>query len=204
MRIRVLVVDDHAVVRRGLAALLATDPDLVVVGEAASGEEAVRLAAAVNPHVVLLDLLMPGMNGVAAAPRIKMAAPGAAILMLTSYTDADLIEPALAAGALGYLLKTASTDEVLSAIRRVADGRRVLDPAAEDALAQYAGVDLTLREREVLNLVADGLSNAEIAERLTITVRTVKAHISNLLQKLALADRTQLAIYALRQHTRSS
>ncbi len=202
--IRVLVVDDHQVVRRGLAALLATDRGIAVVGEAGSGEEAVRVAAAAHPDVVLLDLMMPGMNGVEATPRIKTAAPGAAILMLTSYTDADLIAPALAAGALGYLLKTASTDEVLAAIRQVAAGRRVMDPAAETALSQYAGVDLTLREREVLNLVADGLSNAEIAERLTITVRTVKAHISSLLQKLALADRTQLAIYALRQHARSS
>jgi DNA-binding NarL/FixJ family response regulator len=202
MAITVLVVDDHAVVRRGLMALLATAPDISVVGEAGSGEEAIRAAGQTKPHVVLLDLMMPGMNGVEAAPKIRTAAPGAHVLVLTSYTDGDLIEPALKAGATGYLLKTASTDEVLAAIRAVASGRQVMDPAAATALSQYVGIDLSPREREVLALVADGLSNAEIAERLTITVRTVKAHISSLLQKLELADRTQLAIYALRQHAR--
>jgi NarL family two-component system response regulator LiaR len=204
MAISVLVVDDHTVVRRGLAALLATAPDLTVVGEASSGEEAVRLAGELQPAVVLLDLMMPGMNGVEATPRLRTQAPHCRVLLLTSYTEGDWIQPALAQGASGYLLKTASTEEVLVAIRAVARGERVIDPQAATALTQYSGIDMSPREREVLNLVADGLSNAEIAARLTITVRTVKAHISSLLQKLDLTDRTQLAIYALRQHAQRS
>ena len=203
MAVSVLVVDDHAVVRQGLAALIATQADLVVVGEAGTGPEAVRAAARLQPDVVLLDMMLPDQNGVGVTPQLKVAAPRCRVLLLTSYTEGDLVEPALAAGADGYLLKAASADGVLDAIRTVARGQQVLDPGAVQALRQLSGSDLSPREREVLNLVAEGLSNAEIAQRLTITVRTVKAHISSLLQKLSLADRTQLAIYALRQQIRS-
>ncbi len=201
MSIRIVLVDDHAVVRRGLAALIATHPRLEVVGEAASGEEAVPLCHRVQPDVVLLDMIMPKMNGVAAASAIKAAAPTSRVLLLTSYTEGDLVQPALAAGADGYLLKTASAEGVLQAILAVAEGQQVLDAVAVEALRQPKVSDLSLREQEVLHLVAQGLSNAEIADRLAITVRTVKAHVSSLLQKLDLQDRTQLAIYALRRHT---
>ncbi len=199
MSIRIILVDDHAVVRQGLAALIATDARLQVVGEAGSGEEAVPLCHRLQPDVVLLDMIMPKMNGVAAAAAIKSAAPHARVLLLTSYTEGDLVQPALAAGADGYLLKTASAEGVLQAVLAVAQGQQVLDQVAVEALRQPKVSDLSLREQEVLHLVAQGLSNAEIADRLAITVRTVKAHVSNLLQKLDLQDRTQLAIYVLRR-----
>ncbi len=201
MSVRIVLVDDHAVVRQGLAALIATDPRLQVVGEAASGEEAVPICHRLQPDVVLLDMIMPKMNGVAAAAAIKAAAPHTRVLLLTSYTEGDLVQPALAAGADGYLLKTASAEGVLQAVLAVAQGQQVLDAVAVEALRQPKVSDLSLREQEVLHLVAQGLSNAEIADRLTITVRTVKAHVSSLLQKLDLQDRTQLAIYALRRQS---
>jgi len=198
MKIRVLIVDDHAVVRQGLAALIATQPRLEVCGEAGSGEEAVPLCHRLQPDVVLLDMIMPKMNGVAATSALKAAAPGCRVLLLTSYTEGDLVQPALAAGADGYLLKTASADGVVQAILAVAEGQQVLDAVAVEALRSPA-TQLSVREQEVLHLIAQGLSNAEIADRLSITVRTVKAHVSSLLQKLGLEDRTQLAIHALRR-----
>lgn len=198
-RIRVLIVDDHAVVREGLRALISTQPDLVVIGEAGSGDEAVQVARQARPDVVLLDLILPGANGVEVTPRLKTAVPDSRVLLLTSYGEGDLVEPALAAGADGYLLKTASAEAVLDAVRTVAHGQQVLDPGAIRAMQELKAGDLTPREQEVLHLVAEGLTNAEIADRLHITVRTVKAHVSSLLDKLQLADRTQLAIYALKR-----
>lgn len=203
MSVRIVLVDDHAVVRQGLAALIATHPRLEVVGEAGSGEAAVPLCHSLQPDVVLLDMIMPKMNGVAATSAIKAAAPKSRVLLLTSYAEGDLVQPALAAGADGYLLKTASAEGVLQAILSVAEGQQVLDAVAVDALRQPKVSALSLREQEVLHLVAQGLSNAEIADRLAITVRTVKAHVSSLLQKLDLSDRTQLAIYALRRQSES-
>lgn len=197
--IRVLIVDDHAVVRDGLSLLLQSASDIEVVGTAASAEDGITMARSLQPALILLDLIMPGMNGIEAIPPLKTAVPGVRVLMLTSYVDGDLVAPALQAGADGYLLKTAAGDEVLDAVRAIAAGRRVIDPAADRAARESDLQDLSIREREVLHLVAEGYSNAEIAERLSITVRTVKAHISSLLQKLHLSDRTQLAIHALKR-----
>lgn len=201
--IRVLIVDDHAVVRDGLSLLLGSAADIEVVATAASAEEGIERARALAPSLVLLDLIMPGMSGIEAIPPIKTALPDVRVLMLTSYVDGDLVAPALQAGADGYLLKTAAGDEVLDAVRAVAAGRRVIDPEADRASRESDLQDLSVREREVLHLVAEGYSNAEIAERLSITVRTVKAHISSLLQKLHLSDRTQLAIHALKRSRRA-
>jgi NarL family two-component system response regulator LiaR len=201
--IRVLIVDDHAVVRDGLPLLLGSAADIEVVATAASAEEGIERARALAPSLVLLDLIMPGMSGIEAIPPIKTALPDVRVLMLTSYVDGDLVAPALQAGADGYLLKTAAGDEVLDAVRAVAAGRRVIDPEADRASRESDLQDLSVREREVLHLVAEGYSNAEIAERLSITVRTVKAHISSLLQKLHLSDRTQLAIHALKRSRRA-
>jgi DNA-binding NarL/FixJ family response regulator len=201
--IRVLIVDDHAVVRDGLSLLLGSAADIEVVATAASAEEGIERARGLAPSLVLLDLIMPGMSGIEAIPPIKTALPDVRVLMLTSYVDGDLVAPALQAGADGYLLKTAAGDEVLDAVRAVAAGRRVIDPEADRASREADLQDLSVREREVLHLVAEGYSNAEIAERLSITVRTVKAHISSLLQKLHLSDRTQLAIHALKRSRRA-
>ncbi|MGC8486789.1 MAG: response regulator [Clostridia bacterium] len=201
--IRVLIIDDHAVVREGLSLLLGSAADIEVVATAASAAEGIERARALAPSLVLLDLIMPGMSGIEAIPPIKTALPDVRVLMLTSYVDGDLVAPALQAGADGYLLKTAAGDEVLDAVRAVAAGRRVIDPEADRASRESDLQDLSVREREVLHLVAEGYSNAEIAERLSITVRTVKAHISSLLQKLHLSDRTQLAIHALKRAHRA-
>jgi DNA-binding NarL/FixJ family response regulator len=197
--IRVLIIDDHAVVRDGLSLLLQSASGIEVVGTGASAEDGINLARTLRPALILLDLIMPGMNGIEAIPPLKMAVPGVRVLMLTSYVDGDLVAPALQAGADGYLLKTAAGDEVLDAVRAVAAGRRIIDPEADRAARESDLQDLSVREREVLHLVAEGYSNAEIAQRLSITVRTVKAHISSLLQKLHLSDRTQLAIHALKR-----
>ncbi len=200
--IRVLIVDDHAVVRDGLSLLLQGAPGIDVVGTASSGEEGIARARALAPTLILLDLIMPGMSGLEALPPLKTALPDVRVLMLTSYVDGDLVGPAVQAGADGYLLKTASGDEVLDAVRAVASGRRVIDPEADRASRESDLEDLSMREREVLHLVAEGYTNAEMAERLSITVRTVKAHVSSLLQKLHLSDRTGLAIYALKRSRR--
>ncbi len=207
--ITVLIVDDHAVVRHGIRALLEAEDGFAVVGEVGSGGEAVLLAADLAPDVVLMDLVMPEMDGVAATRLVKAGSPRSQVIVLTSYHDDEHIFPAIRAGALSYLLKGMSLDELTEAVRKAARGEAVLHPHVAARLVQElhgaspeAGLlyaSLSEREREVLRLIAEGLGNAEIAERLIIGERTVKSHVTNILGKLHVADRTQAAIYAWRQ-----
>jgi DNA-binding NarL/FixJ family response regulator len=202
--IRVLIVDDHAVVRRGLAQLLGTTGDLHPTGEASNGEDAIGLAAELKPDVVLMDLSMPGMDGVQATTRILATDPHAHVLVLTSFSDQQRILDALHAGAEGYLLKHAEPETILSAIREVVAGGSPLDPKAARVLltsrrAPQTGLSLTDREREVLWLVGEGLPNKSIARRLGISERTVKAHLTSIYQQLGVTDRTQAALWAHRQ-----
>ncbi|HEX9412410.1 MAG TPA: response regulator transcription factor [Ktedonobacterales bacterium] len=206
--ISVLIVDDHAVVRHGIRALLEAEGDFEVVGEVGSGGEAVLLAADLAPDVVLMDLVMPEMDGVKATRLLKQRSPRSQVIVLTSYHDDEKIFPAIRAGALSYLLKGVGLDELTDAVRKAARGEAVLHPhvaarlvqelhgAPQETAVLYAS--LSEREREVLHLIASGLHNAEIAERLVISERTVKSHINNILGKLHVADRTQAAIYAWR------
>ena len=207
--IRVLIVDDHAVVRSGLAAFLLAFDDLELVGEAASGPEALRMVEDRRPDVVLMDLVMPEMDGIEAIGAITARWPAARILVLTSFAADDKVFPAIKAGALGYLLKDTDPDELVQAIHQVARGEASLQPAIARRLllelhrpieAQQPTEDpLTEREVEVLRLVAQGLSNRQIGDRLVITERTVCTHVSNILGKLHLASRTQAALYALKE-----
>src|SRR5262249_45072723 len=202
--ITVLVVDDHAVVRQGVRSFLAAQPDLAVVGTAASGEEALRLAAEHAPDVVLVDLVMPGMDGVETTRRLRRLSPRTQVLVLTSYDQDEHIFPAIRAGALSYLLKEIGPDDLADAIRKAARGEAVLHPRVAARVVQElsgarkdqpnAFAELSERELEVLKLVASGLSNEEIAERLVISEKTVKSHVSNVLAKLHVADRTQAAV----------
>jgi NarL family two-component system response regulator LiaR len=209
-RIRVLVVDDQAIVRRGIRALLATEPDLEVVGEAADGEAALRTAAGLRPDVVLMDLVMPGVDGVEATRRLTDGDPAVRVVVLTSFATDEHVFPAIKAGALGYLLKDSDPDDLVRAIRQAHRGEPALHPEiarrvlAElhrpPARAQPRTTDpLTARELEVLRLVAEGLSNQEIASRLVVGETTVRTHVSAILSKLQLASRTQAALYALRE-----
>jgi DNA-binding NarL/FixJ family response regulator len=203
MTIRVVIVDDHAMLRAGLEQLLAGEPDLEVVGKAADGAEAVDLVREARPDVVLMDLQMPGVDGVAATRQI-VGEGLADVLVLTSYSDAERIVGALDAGALGYLLKDAEPDEVLRGIRAVARGESPINPrAARELLGarrtpSSATVDLTPRETEVLALVRHGLANKQIARRLGISERTVKAHLTSTFQRIGVVDRTQAALWAER------
>jgi len=203
--IRVLLVDDHAVVRSGLGAFLLAFDDLELIGEAGSGEEAVRLCAQRQPDVVLMDLVMPGMDGAAATRAIKERCPHVHVIALTSFKEKELVEGALQAGAIGYLLKNVSADELADAIKKAHAGRSTLAPEAAQVLIQATrqplrpGYDLTPREHEVLALMAEGLSNPEIAERLVMSRSTVKFHVSNILSKLDAASRTEAVAVAL-QH----
>ncbi len=207
--ISVLLVDDHALVRAGVRGYLEAQPDIEVVGEAADGLAAVNLATEHVPDIVLMDLVMPGMDGIEATHRIRTASPRTQVVVLTSFHEDASIFPAIRAGALSYLLKDVGPDEVAAAVRRAARGEAVVHPRvaarlmasvrgdSEQSLNPY--VDLTEREQEVLRLIADGMSNAEIASSLSIGEKTVKGHVSNILGKLYLQDRTQAAVYAWRE-----
>lgn len=204
----VLLVDDHAIVREGLRALIMTEPGIDVAGEAADGDEAIRKVNTLDPDVILMDLLMPRKGGIDAIQEIKQEHPDAKILVLTSFAEDDKVFPAIKAGALGYLLKDSSPDELLQSIRDVYRGEASLHPAIARKLIRELNRPndlpstedpLTEREVEVLGLVAKGLSNQAIAERLIVSERTVRTHVSNILDKLHLANRTQAALYALRE-----
>ncbi|MGV9680195.1 response regulator [Nocardia sp. NPDC003482] len=211
MTIRVLLVDDQRLVRAGLRMLCSNAADLEVVGEAASGAEAVRLAERTRPDVVLMDLRMPGMDGIRATATILAARPATRVLALTTFDDDDHLYPALAAGACGFLVKDASPTDLLDGIRRAARGERPFSPevlarvveSAVDARTAppappLARANLTERESQVLHLVSQGLSNAEIAERLQVGVTTVKTHIANLMAKTGASNRVRLAVLGLR------
>jgi NarL family two-component system response regulator LiaR len=205
--IRILIADDHAIIRVGLRALIATEPDMEVVGEAVDGTDAVHKARALRPDVIVLDLVMPGKDGIQATAEITQEDPDARILVLTSFAEEDKLVPAFKAGAMGYLLKDSAPQDLLQAIRDVAQGASALHPQIAHKLIRelsravdrpVAGVPLTDRERHVVRLVAQGLSNDEVAAKMHLGERTVRTHISHILRKLHLANRTQLALYALR------
>ncbi len=208
MSIRIVIADDHHIVRRGLVFFLKTQKDLEIVGEAKNGEEAVELARSLFPDLVLMDLSMPVMDGIEAAKRIKMAQPAIKIMMLTSFSDQDHVIPALEAGASGYQLKDVEPDVLVESIRKLIDGENILHPTVTNHLLtrltkQVKHVnridELTKREKEVLRELTKGKSNKEIASSLFITEKTVKTHISNIFSKLEVADRTQAALYAVRE-----
>lgn len=203
-KIRVLIVDDHEMVRSGLAAFLSVSPDLDIAGEAGSGEQALQRCLELRPNVVLMDMKMPGMDGASATREIMERCPGTKVIILTSFPEEDLVQRALQAGALGYLLKNVGASELAAAIRAAMAGRPTLAPEATQALIQQArqpaapGQDLSTREREVLALLAEGLSNPAIAERLTISISTAEFHVSNILGKLGVASRTEAVALAMR------
>ena len=204
-KIRVMLVDDHAVVRRGLSTFFLTSDDLQLVGEAAGGEEAVRLCESLQPDVVLMDLVMPGMDGAEATRTIRERWPHIRVIALTSFETDELVQGALQAGAISYLLKNVTALELAEAIRAAHTGRSTLAPEATQVLVRAAqqpeppGQDLTPREREVLALLVQGLSNNEIAEQLTLTHSTVKFHVSNILSKLGASSRAHAVALAV-QH----
>ena len=208
-KISVLITDDHTLVRQGIRTFLELQPDLIVAGEADSGETAVRMAAELVPDVALMDLVMPGMGGVEATRRMKQVSPHTQIIVLTSYHEDEYIFPALRAGALSYVLKDVGPAELADTIRMAARGESVLHPRVAARVVQEVRgsrrdmpnlfTDLSDRELEVLRLIADGLSNAEIASKLVISEKTVKGHVSNILGKLHMMDRTQAAVYAWQQ-----
>jgi NarL family two-component system response regulator LiaR len=203
--IRLVIVDDHSVVREGLRAFLRLQEGIEVVGEAAGGDEAIRVAAERSPDVVLLDLVMPGGDGVGAIRRLLEVAPRARVLVLTSFADDAQIFAAMAAGAAGYLLKDVDPAALADGIRDVHAGRPALHPSVAARLMRRGGgparrlVDITAREHEVLRLVVEGLPNKQIAQRLGIGEKTVKTHVSRVLAKLGVADRTQAAVLAIRE-----
>jgi DNA-binding NarL/FixJ family response regulator len=199
-------VDDHEVVRNGIRAYLSTLPEFQVVGEADSGEEAIKLVAELIPDVVLMDLIMPGMDGVETTREVKKISPRSQVVVLTSYHEDVHIFPALKAGAISYILKDMKMDKLVETIHRAVDGEVTLHPLVaarvlqnirgENSEEQTLFTDLTERELDVLKLIASGLSNSQIAAELVISENTVKGHVSNILSKLHLADRTQVAVYA--------
>ncbi len=206
-KIRVIVADDHSVVRQGLRMFLLVQPDMELVGEAQNGREAVALAATLAPDVVLMDLLMPEMDGIAATVAIKAAHPATQVLVLTTFLDDRRVAEAIQAGAVGFILKEVEADDLIKAVRGAARGEPQLHPDAARMLMGLAtrprpipepAPILTDREREVIALLAEGQSNKQIARELSISETTVKGHVANILGKLELADRTQAAVYAVR------
>jgi DNA-binding NarL/FixJ family response regulator len=203
MAIRIVIADDHSVVRRGLRMFLAMDPELVVVGEAADGEEAVHLARLLLPDIVLMDLLMPVMDGITATAIIRSELPDTEVLALTSVLEDASVVGAVRAGAIGYLLKDTDADALCRAIKAAAAGQVQLTPQAAARLMQVVSTPespeaLTERETEVLRLMAQGQANKEIARSLNISEKTVKVHVSNILSKLGVQSRTQATLYAIR------
>ncbi|GAB6931258.1 response regulator transcription factor [Paenibacillus sp. JCM 10914] len=217
--IRLLIADDHAMVRKGLQVFLSTQTDLMIVGEAVNGEEVLTVAQSVKPDIILMDLQMPILNGIETTSRLTLEQPHVKVIVLTSFVDYDHVLPAIRAGAKGYLQKDIEPEDLVTAIRRVSNGQVELHPEAAGLLMTHvtspgnvegAGVgiqpdpkpqelaSLTPRETEVLQLIASGMNNREISEALFITEKTVKTHVSHLLDKLGLADRTQAAIFALK------
>lgn len=207
--ITVLIVDDHSMVRQGIRAFLEAQADILIVGEAASGKEAVRQVQEYIPDVVLMDLVMPGMDGVESTREVRQVSPRTQVVVLTSYHEDEHIFPALQAGALSYTLKDIRSEELIEIIRKAAQGESVLHPRVATRVIQEVRdarrhvppifADLTNRELDVLRLLAEGLSNAAIAEKLVISEKTVKGHISNIFSKLHMADRTQAAVFAWQQ-----
>ncbi len=207
--IRILLVDDHKIVRQGVRAFFDALEEIEVIGEAGSGEEAVKMVEERVPDVVLMDLIMPGMDGVEATRLAKNISPRTQIVVLTSYHDDEHIFPALQSGALSYILKDVEMDELAEAVFKASRGEATLHPQVASRVIQELhgrkkdektfGVDLTKREMEILKQVAQGMSNSEIAEKFVISTYTVKGHVSNILSKLHLADRTQAAVYAWQQ-----
>lgn len=204
--IRVLLVDDHVMVRIGLKTVLKASDDMTLVGEASDGQEAIQLCERIQPDVVLMDLLMPKMDGVAATAEIHKRWPQIRIIALTSFKEKEYVEGAIKAGAMSYLLKSVSADELSKAIRNAVAGQPSLSPEAAQILMQKMtepakpGDDLTDREREILALMVDGLSNSEIAKRLVVSQATVRFHVSNILSKLEVTSRTQAVALALKNH----
>jgi NarL family two-component system response regulator LiaR len=207
--ITVLIIDDHQLVREGVRNFLQRLRDITVVGEAGSGQEGLRLASELAPDVVLMDLVMPEMDGVETTRRLKQISPRTQVIVLTSFDDDQHILPAIRAGALSYILKDVGTAALAEAVRKAARGEVTMTPLVAARVmrelrqggqpATQVGADLSEREIEVLRLIAEGRSNTEIAERLVISEHTVKRHVSNILSKLHLADRTQAAVYAWRE-----
>lgn len=204
--IRVMLVDDHTMVRRGLATFLKVFDDLQLTGEAESGKAAVQLCAELLPDVILMDMVMPDMDGAAATRAIRQQFPQVQVIALTSFKEGDLVKNALEAGAIGYLLKDVSADELAGAIRAAHAGRATLSPEAAQALVETTnlppapGLKLTEREHEVLALMIEGLNNVQIAGRLTVSPSTIKSHVSNILSKLGVTSRTEAVTLALRNH----
>lgn len=204
-KIRILIADDHAVVRDGLRSFLMVYDDLEMIGEAKNGEQAIRFCEQMNPDVVLMDLVMPIMDGATATKKIKELNPSIQIIALTSYKERDQVQSVLQAGAIGYLLKDITADELATAIRQAKAGKPTLAPEAVEVLIHSSqepesklGNDLTEREREVLSLMVDGLNNQQIAERLYVSPSTAKSHVSSILTKLEVSTRTEAVSYALK------
>lgn len=204
--IRVMIVDDHAVVRSGLKAFIKAYEDLELAGIARNGEEAVRLCAEIQPDVILMDLLMPGMDGAAATKVIRKNYPHTQVIVLTSFKEITMIQKAIRAGAIGYLLKDVQSDEIAEAIRLAHAGHSILSPEATQALMTFAsqpgpvGADLSDREREVLALMVKGMNNAEIAAHLVVSLSTIKHHVSHILSKLEATNRAEAVALAVQNH----